>query len=465
MELSYQELAKKTGLSISYLSEIEKGKKYPKGDKILSLAAALDVDYDYLVSLKVSKRLEPLVNLINSDFLKEFPLELYGLDPQKVLQILSDAPEKVNAFVNSILQIARNYELSKEDFYSASLRSYQELNDNYLKEVEDAAAKLREEYSLTNLPIKRQDLLEILEEYFQVNVDFTELGNNPTLKNIRSYHKASKNLLLINSGLSEGQINFLLARELAFNYLELKNRPHETPPQSKYSFEFLLNNFKASYFSAALLIDEKLLKLDIQRFARLEKWDSSFLIGLLDKYNCTPEMLMQRLTNLLPKFFNIKNLFFLRFIGDLKNDNYQLTKELHINKVHNPHSNELNEHYCRRWLTLRVMKELEHSSAPIVSGAQISQYWQTKDEYLILSLALPNVSDNSEVISISIGFYIDKNLRKNMKFLKDSTLPKVTVHTTCERCNIKDCQDRKASPEIFQREQQRHQILEGLKNI
>ena len=32
--LSFAELAEKTGMSISYLNEIEKGKKYPKEDKI-----------------------------------------------------------------------------------------------------------------------------------------------------------------------------------------------------------------------------------------------------------------------------------------------------------------------------------------------------------------------------------------------------------------------------------------------
>ena len=62
--ISYQELREKTGLSLSYLSEIENGKKYPKGDKIMILAKALGVSYDELVSLKVPRKLEPIVNLI-----------------------------------------------------------------------------------------------------------------------------------------------------------------------------------------------------------------------------------------------------------------------------------------------------------------------------------------------------------------------------------------------------------------
>jgi transcriptional regulator with XRE-family HTH domain len=37
--LSLSELSQKSGLSISYINEIEKGKKYPKSDKIIALAS------------------------------------------------------------------------------------------------------------------------------------------------------------------------------------------------------------------------------------------------------------------------------------------------------------------------------------------------------------------------------------------------------------------------------------------
>ena len=46
--LSPAELARVCDVSVSYLNEIEKGKKYPKADKILSLSKALGVRYDQL---------------------------------------------------------------------------------------------------------------------------------------------------------------------------------------------------------------------------------------------------------------------------------------------------------------------------------------------------------------------------------------------------------------------------------
>lgn len=55
-QYSYQQLSNLTGLVVSYLHDIEKGKKYPKVDKINVLADALGVDYNYLVSTQASKK-------------------------------------------------------------------------------------------------------------------------------------------------------------------------------------------------------------------------------------------------------------------------------------------------------------------------------------------------------------------------------------------------------------------------
>ena len=47
---SFSKLAKITGLSGSYLNEIEKGKKYPKTDKLRILSEGLEVSYEELTS-------------------------------------------------------------------------------------------------------------------------------------------------------------------------------------------------------------------------------------------------------------------------------------------------------------------------------------------------------------------------------------------------------------------------------
>ena len=74
-----RDIAERAGLSVSYLSELEQGKKYPKPDKLLRLAEALEVPYDDLVSLKVTAELRPLKDAVSSRVLREFPFELFGL--------------------------------------------------------------------------------------------------------------------------------------------------------------------------------------------------------------------------------------------------------------------------------------------------------------------------------------------------------------------------------------------------
>ncbi len=139
--LSYQQLSESTGLALSYLHDIENGKKYPKADKILSLAKSLEVDYDYLVSLNAGKKLQPVITLLSSDLMNVIPWQHFGISLSTLLSIFSNTPDKVTAFISTLIKIFRTHEMSRESFYTTALRSYQELNDNYFEELEIQANK------------------------------------------------------------------------------------------------------------------------------------------------------------------------------------------------------------------------------------------------------------------------------------------------------------------------------------
>ncbi len=465
--ISYQELREKTGLSLSYLSEIENGKKYPKGDKIMILAQALEVSYDELVSLKVPRKLEPVVNLIQSDFFKAFPLEQFGLNPQKLVEIISYDPEKINAFINTIIQVSRNYELKRESFYAAALRSYQEIQQNYFKDLEQAVAELLLEFpELKEIPFNEKVLTEILLKV-GVRTGSKELNQYDSLKNLRSLYHPTQRILYLNEGLTSGQKNFLLGREIAFQWLKFKKRPVSTPPHGEYDFETILNNYMASYFSAALMMPESEVVKDIEEFGGISKWKPEMFLGFLDKYDVTPEMLMQRLTNILPTIFGYENLFFLRFVGNRKPD-FRLTKELHLTQMHNPHGNELNEHYCRRWIALSIISDIfedQNSEQGYRVGIQRSQYHDSPNEYLLLSMAFPNVSNPDEAVSVTIGFLIDGALQRRIKFLKDPAIPGKIVNTTCERCPISDCKERAVEATIFEAQKKEDRINQDISKL
>ena len=130
---------------------MKKGKVPQIRYRFLPLAAALGVEYDTLVSLKLSKRLEePITQLSTSNVLSELPLDLFGIDRSTLLEMLSDAPTKVSAFIGTLIEIARNYNMSVEQFYLSALRTYQEMNDNSFEEIEQAAEAYLAQKEITN---------------------------------------------------------------------------------------------------------------------------------------------------------------------------------------------------------------------------------------------------------------------------------------------------------------------------
>lgn len=466
--LTFQQLAEKAGTTVSYLHDIEKGKKYPSGDKIFALAKALGTDYDYLVSLHGSKKLQPIVELLESDFFKTYPLDMFGLEPAKVIELLSDNPEKVTAFVSTILKIARNYHLTRENLYSVALRSFQDLHDNYFEDLETAAGALRRQIGLGDRPeqaVPTALLEQALQRRFDIRVDRLVMPGRPQLRPLRSIFSEPKKVLFLNGDLSPAQENFLLARELGFQYLNIRERPYETIIQQAENFEKLLNNFRASYFASAVLMDEHALRDDIAHCASAPEWRSGDWLSLLSKYKVTAEMFLQRLTNLLPRHFNLKDLFFIRLEGNPAVSNVQMTKELHLSGRQSPHATEQGAHYCRRWISVQALREAPGQSAgtATMATAQLSHYWQTENTYFCLTMAKPRRTDGR--VSVTLGLKDNEALRRHFKFLDDPKLPRREVHVTCETCSIPDCAERAAPPTAIEQERAQEALRAEIEKV
>lgn len=115
--------AERCDLSPSYVTEIEKGWNYPKADKIIRMAEALDKGYDELVSIKLGPSLNYLETTLTSPLLQAFPFEAFGLDLGDVINLLTRAPAKASALLHTMLEIGRQYNLTDEHFLRAALPS------------------------------------------------------------------------------------------------------------------------------------------------------------------------------------------------------------------------------------------------------------------------------------------------------------------------------------------------------
>lgn len=448
---SLQDLAVKTGLSKSYLNEIENGKKYPKHDKIIQLSEALNCTFDDLVSTKLDKSLAPFNEILQSDFFKEVPLELFGINKNNLISIISDAPKKVTAFINALIEISQNYNLGKERFYFAVLRSFQELYDNYFPEIEEKVDLFTHENQLKIKKSLKSDILEkILAEKFSYTIQSEDFEKYGTLDNLRSLFIPEKKLLLLNQKLEKDQKTFILAKEIGFNVLELKNRPNTYSWLDFGSFEEILNNFYASYFAGALLISKKSVIEKTSEFFQQNTWESKNFEGLIDSFTHSPETFYYRLTNILSAEMGIKDLFYLCLVKKKNSDKIQILKELHLNHQQAPHANAMNEHYCRRWIAVKNLGDLKENET--LTDAQISHYKDQGISYLVISTSQKNPFSDGSNRSYCLGILLNSQTIKKIGFIKSPSLKTINVGVTCESCSIADCEVRQAPPVRLEKE-------------
>ncbi len=452
--LSLFGLSKLSGLSKSYLNEIEKGKKYPKTDKIALLAEKLEVPYDSLVSLKLDKNLAPVGELLQSNILKEIPLELFGVKESDLIDIVANAPTKVNAFISTIIEIAKHYNFGKESFYLASVRSYQEANNNFFPDLEKAVVDFADAYQVNlKVSVSSKELEEILIEEYGYTINNEDLRKHQELDNLRSIFVPKTKTLLIADHVDEAQRTFIYAKEIAYNYLKIEERLYTFTWIAFKNFDQVLHNFYASYFAGALIIPRELFRKHIDTFLGKPKFDKTFLTGIKNHYNASPESLYQRLTNILPNDYHLENLFFLRFGHKKGSERFDINKELHLTHKHSPHGNETNEKYCRKWVSIRVLKEIAKTGDEHHMDVQISHYPEDGLSYLIFASATRDPFKTDEFRSVSIGLQINNELRKKANFINDSSIKSFEVGVTCERCAIANCEVRQAQPKFLVQEQ------------
>ena len=453
--LSFADLSRTSRLSVSYLNEIEKGKKYPKEDKLKSLAEALGVGHEQLASTELSKSLAPVGELLQSNFLNELPLDLFGIELSKVVEIIANAPVRVGAFISTLLELSRNYALKEENFYFGALRAYLELHNNYFEGLEDAVENFVRLYDIPpGRPISGALLKQILEEHFGYEIVEDGLDEYPELQKLRSVFLPENKRLLLNSKLTPNQRAFQFGKELGFNVLDIQERANTSSLLRGRVFEEVLNHSKAIYFSVALHIPRTPFVEEIRAFFEKKQWDGEAFLNIMKKYDATPEMFYHRLTNILPRFFGMNKLFFLRFIHAPSQDTFEIDKELHLSRRHHPHGNALFEHYCRRWVSLSLLKDLhqmqkEGKYIDTFVRAQRSRYLGTEDEYLCLTIARPAYPSPNRNVSVTIGLLMNDEMRQKIAFYEDPAIQFREVNKTCERCPLTDCTERAAPPTII----------------
>ncbi len=458
--LLLSDIAERAGFSISYLNEIERGKKYPKTEKIMALARVFETDYDSLVSLKMSSQLEPLTDFLNSPTLSALPLHIFGIETPDLVELMSGTPSKISVFISTITELSRTYGITSDDFFQAVLRAYIEHNNNYFEDLEQAAQEFRNLCGITKITSPNSDLLEgILKEKYQITVGEFSENTNSELKKIKSFYKENNHKLLINRYLTTERRNFVLAKEIGFQYLNLKNRPFVSPSIDKETFEEILNNFRASYFAGAILINRDVFVERLTYLFASPKWHEEAFLSILQLFNTTPEVALMRFSSVLSGHFNTKSQYILRIQKDAASATQTLKKEIHLNGLHPPYLLTNPEHYCNRWSGMSAFQK------ETICSVQVSEFDITQISFLEITLLKNSLQSSDNQYAITLGIKINDLLRNTIQFINDTKITRKIVNQTCERCNIKDCLERTSSPIFIHEKERISSIKEQLKSL
>ncbi|MFT6001197.1 MAG: putative transcriptional regulator, partial [Neolewinella sp.] len=316
-------------------------------------------------------------------------------------------------------------------------------------------------------PLPPRVLATLLEAHYGYTIVPNGLDAHPDLQMLRAVYQPEENRLLLNGNLTPAQRGFQFGKELAFNYLRLAERANTSSLLRSRVFEEVLNHSKATYFSVALHIPLQPFTEQLKTFFALPTWDPKAFLGLMQRFNATPEMFYHRLTNVLPQLFGLREMFFLRFLHDPQTDDFTIDKELHLHRRHHPHENGLFEHYCRRWVSLSLLKDIptNKTGQAISIDVQRSHYYGTEDEYLCLTMARTNYPEEGRNVSLTLGFLINDELREIIAWNADPAISNREVNTTCERCPISDCKERAAEPVVVRKRERNLRIKAALKKL
>lgn len=429
-QLSLSQLSDKTGISKSYLNEIEKGKKYPKPEKIEALAIALGTNYDSLVSLQLDKKLAPISSLVKTNLLSELPLDFFGVNSHDLLVLLSNAPVQFSAFVDAIIRIGREHDFKVESLYFSVLRSYQEMHDNYFPELEVQAKGLREKL---NIGAHSHNIIEKLKHLlttdYNYSFDFDGFKDLPKLDKLRYLLiPGKKPKLLLNKKLSSTQQLFILSREVGFKILGITKRPLTSSWIETLSFEHVLNNFRSYYLASALLLDERIFTKGLVDFTKKERFEPGDVIRLMEQNHSNAEMFMLRITNLVPKYFRFPQLFFTRYNHSLTDNTIMLTKALNGSGLTQTNNSFWEDKACQRWVANETLTQFAKTKSvkPICTIYKV-HYETSQQQYLVISVAYPMLPSENLNCCISVGFLINRRFVSKTKFVKDPSIKEITV--------------------------------------
>jgi transcriptional regulator with XRE-family HTH domain len=464
--LSLKEAAARAGISISYLSEIEKGKKYPKTEKLLALATCYGTTFDELVTAGTADTEQSLQASLESGFFRHFPFELFGLQAEDLFSLLTSSTDRAGALIRTFLEVGEMYDIGVEEFLFAALRAYQKLHNNYFPDVEEAAENTLVRSARLERPLDANSLQRFLEVEWNYRVDDSQLGTDASLGSFRSIAIPGKTpRLFIHPRLLPEQRAFIYAKEIGKRVLGIPAEVMTSSWIQVESFEQVLNNYRTSYFAGALLLGRRQTSDGLRRLFSGKHFDAVAFLNLMNELKATPEMFFYRFGQLAYSEFGLRNHYFMRLSTHQGHPSFDVTKLLNLSGLSLPRGLSAHEHYCRKWAGMRLLKErvrqrdiaapdLPARSHPTVA-AQRCVIMPGREEAFIFAVSRSMQLHPEDDSCVIMGFELDEAFKRAVSFWDAPGIPVEEVGITCERCPLPQakCSERVVPANILETEE------------
>lgn len=398
--LSLKDLASASQISTSYLNEIEKAKKYPKPEKLNSIAKALLVSPDYLTSTTTSISLKPLLNILTNNIFSRLPFNEFGISAYDFFEIVSVAPEKCSSIIAILIEIYQAQKISKQDINQSALKVYQQRHLNFFPNLEMLSTKFLKHYRL----IGKRSITSLL------LIDILAKDFNYQVKREGSFYDNETSVITLNANLTEQEKVEILLKEVASLY----GKQFFTD-QCNHTFRL----FKLSYFASATLVQASNILFDLKSFFNLKKYNKNKFIDIYQSYNVSAKIFFSRLSQIIPHYFGLNQVFYIRSDLDSNLTLIEITEEIQLCPI---------KIFSYRKITdpLIFRKESILQDKCFVF-AQITAMTQTNEDYVCISL-LEQTKSAIELSCHTIGIRVDTKSKSIIQFINNEIGPKSFQH-------------------------------------
>ncbi|PIQ61852.1 MAG: hypothetical protein COV99_07830 [Bacteroidetes bacterium CG12_big_fil_rev_8_21_14_0_65_60_17] len=423
LDYTLANVASLTGVSISHLSEIERGLKYPGADTLTVISDALQSPVEDLFahSRATSSRTPPF--------------RTTGTSAED-----ATIPAHLTRRLNETMVSCRNR----------------------LPHVEEAATKFLSDMGRydgqdpTSAVELENKLLHILQRTCGVTVNMSALSENEDLKGLRSVSvPGSDPLLLINQELLPSQRAFILAKEIGTFRLRTLRRTAASPWLTTPTWRDVQDNHATSYFAGCVLLPEQDFVRTMRTFLERQTWSPSRLLQCMNRFSATPEMFFYRLGQVAATHLGLEQHLFMRLSF---RRHVTVSRLFNMTRLPLPHLLPLTEHVCRRWAGLRMLhRRAEERADGLRTGAephapsaraQRVELAGGGGPLLVLAMSRPLQLGETGDSAVMMGIPLDRPAHERIGFATDRRLHPVHAGTTCQRCPLTDCEDRQADPAL-----------------